>query len=69
MEKVTVKIELERDDISTIVRLSGHKLSDEYWEKMKGKECIICDEDMGDQAVQMKLLFSALAVTHLLEYE
>nr|DAM86017.1 MAG TPA: hypothetical protein [Caudoviricetes sp.] len=69
MEKVTVKIELDRDDISTMVRLAGHKLSDEHWEKMKNKECIIRDEDMEDQAVQMKLFFSAIAVTHLLEDE
>ncbi|MCS3123089.1 hypothetical protein [Bacteroides faecis] len=44
MEKVTVKIELDRDDISTMVRLAGSKLTDEQWDKMKGKECIIGDE-------------------------
>lgn len=69
MEKVTVKIELDRDDISAMVRLAGHKLSNEHWEKMKGKEYIIRDDDMEDQAVQMKLFFSAVAVAHLLEDE
>lgn len=69
MEKVTVKIELERDNISAMVRLAGGKLSDEQWDKMKGKEHTMCDEDMEDQAVQMKLAFSAIAVSHLLKDE
>ncbi len=67
MEKVTVKIELDRDDIETAVYLSGHKLSDEYWEQMKGKECVLCNEDMGDQAISMTLYFSCMAITHLLK--
>lgn len=69
MEKVTVKIELDRNDIETAAYLSGHKLSDEYWEKMKGKECILCNEDMGEQAVSMKLAFSCMAIINLLKDE
>ena len=46
MEKVIVKIELDRDDVSAMVRLAGSKLTDEQWDKMKGQECIIIDEDM-----------------------
>ena len=67
MEKVVVKIELERDDISTMMHLIGSKLSDEQWEQMKGKECVMGDEDMDDQAIQMKLTFSAIAVSKLLK--
>ena len=67
MEKVVVKIELERDDISTMIHLIGSKLSDEQWEQMKGKECVMDDEDMDDQAIKMKLAFSAIAVSKLLE--
>lgn len=67
MEKVTVKIELDRDDISAMMHLLGSKLSNEHWDKMKGKEYTMCDEDMEDQAVQMKLAFSAIAVSNLLK--
>ena len=64
MEKVVVKIELERDDISTMMHLIGSKLSDEHWEQMKGKECV-----MDDQAIQMKLAFAAIAISKLLKKE
>ncbi len=69
MEKVVVKIELERDDISTMMRLIGYKLSDEQWEQMKGKECVMCDEDMDGQALQMKLALGAFAAVKLLKEE
>jgi len=69
MEKVVVKIELDRDDVSVMVRLVGSKLSDEQWAKMKGKEYTMRDEDMEDQVVQMKLMFSAIAFSNLLKDE
>lgn len=69
MEKVTVKMELDRDDISVMMRLLGMKLTDEQWDKIKGKECMFCDEDLGDQAVQMRVAFSAYAVGKLLNAE
>lgn len=69
MEKVVVKIELDRDDVSAMVRLVGSKLSDEQWAKMKGKEYTMRDEDMEDQVVQMKLMFSAIAFSNLLKDE
>ncbi len=69
MEKVVVKIELERDDISTMMHLIGSRLSDEQWEQMKGKECVMGDEDMDDQAIQMKLAFAAIAISKLLKKE
>lgn len=69
MDKVVVKIELDRDDISVIVRLLGSKLSDEQWNKMKNKEYTMRDEDMEGQAMQMKLMFSAIAFTNLLKEE
>ena len=43
MEKVILKVELERDDISAIFRLSGGKLTDELWDKMKDTECTVED--------------------------
>lgn len=46
MEIVTVKIELERDDVSAMLRLLGNKLSEEMWDKMKDQECTLDDEDM-----------------------
>ena len=69
MEKVVVKIELDRDDVSAMVRLVGSKLSDEQWAKMKGKEYTMRDEDMEDQVVQMRLMFSAIAFSNLLKDE
>nr|DAO56121.1 MAG TPA: hypothetical protein [Caudoviricetes sp.] len=69
MDKVVVKIELERDDISVMVRLLGGKLSDEQWDKMKSKEYTMRDEDMEDQATQMRLMFSAIAFSNLLKDE
>ena len=45
MEKVIVKIELDRDDVSAMMRLAGSKLTDEQWDKMKGQECTLNDED------------------------
>lgn len=66
MEIVTVKIELERDDISAMLRLLGHKLSEEMWNKMKGQEYTLNDEDMQEQAGAMRLTFSVLAVGKLL---
>lgn len=67
MEKVIVKIELDRDDVSAMVRLAGSKLTDEQWDKMKGRECTINDEDLEDQAVQMKLVLSGFAFYKLLK--
>lgn len=69
MEKVIVKIELDRDDVSAMVRLAGSKLTDEQWDKMKGQECTLNDEDLEDQAVQMKLAFSGFAFYKLLKDE
>lgn len=69
MEKVTVKIELDRDDISTVMNLCGSKLTDEQWNKIKGKEHVLNDADMEDQAVQMKLTFGAIAIGNLLKDE
>lgn len=67
MEIVTVKIELERDDISAMLRLLGYKLSEEMWNEMKDKECTLDDEDMEDQVGSMKFMFSVLAVSKLLK--
>lgn len=69
MEKVIVKIELDRDDVSAMMRLAGSKLTDEQWDKMKGQECTLNDEDFEDQAVQMKLAFSGFAFCKLLKDE
>lgn len=69
MEKATVKIELDRDDISTLMKLCGRKLTDEQWLKIKSKECIINDEDMGDQAIQIKLVMSAFVISTCLKEE
>lgn len=69
MEKATVKIELDRDDISTVMKLCGRKLTDEQWNKIKGKEYVLNDADMEDQAVQMKLAFGAIAIGNLLKDE
>lgn len=69
MEKVSVKIELERDDISMLMRMMGSKLSDEQWDKMKGQEHTLSDEEMGDQAIEMKVAFGALAIALILGSE
>ena len=72
MEKVIVKIELERDDVSAMFRLLGNKLSDEMWEKIKDRECVLEDDDMKEQAsmfgIQL-LMFGALAIGKLLNGE
>lgn len=67
MEKVSVKIELERDDISMLMRVIGSKLSDEQWDKMKGQEHTLTDEEMGPEALSIKLTFGSLAVASLLK--
>lgn len=67
MEKVTVKIELDRDDISAMMRLLGSRLTDEQWEKMRGRECIIEDEDFEEQATEMRFAFSAIAIGKFLK--
>lgn len=67
MEKVILKVELERDDISTMLRLSGGKLTDELWDKMKDAECTMEDEDMGDQSAVFRIMFSAIAIKKLLQ--
>lgn len=69
MEKITLKVELERDDISCIFNLSGNKLSEELWGKMKGKDCVIHDEDLGEKSVVLKMLFSSIAIEKLLKNE
>ncbi|WP_277134412.1 hypothetical protein [Bacteroides congonensis] len=66
MEKVIVKIELERDDIVAMFRILGHKLSEEIWDNIKNKECILDDEDMQEQASVMRLALSTLVVDKLL---
>nr|DAW19660.1 MAG TPA: hypothetical protein [Caudoviricetes sp.] len=66
MEKVIVKIELERDDIVAMFRILGHKLSEEIWDSIKNKECILDDEDMQEQASVMRLALSTLVVDKLL---
>jgi hypothetical protein len=69
MEKVIVKIELERDDVSAMFRLLGNKLSDEMWEKIKDRECVLEDDDMKEQASTIRLMFGALAIGKLLNGE
>ena len=69
MEKITLKVELERDDISCIFNLSGTKLSEELWDKMKGKDCVVHDEDLGEKSVVLKMLFSSIAIEKLLKNE
>ena len=67
MEKVTLKVELERDDISAMFRLSGEKLTDELWDKMKDAECTVEDEDLEDQSAMFRIMFSAIAIKKLLQ--
>lgn len=67
MEKVSIKIELERDDISMLMRMMGSKLSDEQWDKMKDQEHTLSDEEMGEEVLSMKQAFGALAVASLLK--
>ena len=69
MEKITLKVELERDDISCIFNLSGNKLSEALWDKMKGKDCVVHDEDLGEKSVVLKMLFSSIAIEKLLKKE
>ena len=61
-DKVSVKIELERDDVSMFMRMIGEKLTDEQWDKMKGKEHTLTEEDMGDQDLNMRIAFSAFVI-------
>ena len=58
MEKVILKVELERDDISAMFRLSGGKLTDELWDKMKDAECTVEDEDLEDQSAMFRIMFN-----------
>ena len=67
MEKVILKVELERDDISAMFRLSGGKLTDELWDKMKDAECTVEDEDLEDQSAMFRIMFSAIAIKKLLQ--
>nr|DAQ76487.1 MAG TPA: hypothetical protein [Bacteriophage sp.]DAS88721.1 MAG TPA: hypothetical protein [Caudoviricetes sp.] len=67
MEKVILKVELERDDISAIFRLYGGKLTDELWDKMKDTECTVEDEDLEDQSAMFRIMFSAIAIKKLLQ--
>lgn len=69
MEKVTVKIELEREDISTLMFLAGGKLSEEQWNKLKGTEYTVEDDDLEGQAIQLKLAISGIVVGNLLKKE
>ena len=67
MEKVTVKIELDRDYITAMMRLLGSKLTDEQWEKMRERECIVGDEDFEEKATEMRFAFSAIAIAKFLK--
>ena len=69
MEKVTVKIELEREDVSTLMFLAGGKLSEEQWNKLKGTEYTVEDDDLEGQAIQLKLAISGIVVGNLLKKE
>ncbi len=69
MEKITLKVELERDDISCIFNLSGNKLSEALWDKMRGKDCVVHDEDLGEKSVALKMLFSSIVIEKLLKKE
>lgn len=65
--KSNLKVELERDDISAMFRLSGEKLTDELWDKMKDAECTVEDEDLEDQSAMFRIMFSAIAIKKLLQ--
>lgn len=67
MEKVIVKIELDRDDISAMMRLLGSRLTNDQWEKMRGRECIVGDEDFEEKATEMRFAFSAIAIGKFLK--
>ena len=65
--KSNSKIELEREDVSTLMFLAGGKLSEEQWNKLKGTEYTVEDDDLEGQAIQLKLAISGIVVGNLLK--
>jgi len=59
-DKVTVKIELNRDDISAAFRLMKVRMTEEQWGSMAGKECdlteALSNPDMCDIAPVLCLM-------------
>ncbi len=47
--------------------LAGGKLSEEQWNKLKGTEYTVEDDDLEGQAIQLKLAISGIVVGNLLK--
>ena len=61
MEEKKVKVSMELDK-EAFCFMMGEKLTDELWSKLTAGEIAINVDEMGEEAQQIKLAFSAFAI-------
>lgn len=61
-KKVKVSMELDKDVFQAFYFMMGEKLTDELWSKLTAEEIAINVDEMGEEAQQIKLVFSAFAI-------
>ena len=61
-KKVKVSMELDKDVFQAFCFMMGEKLTDELWSKLQDEENAINVDEMGEEAQQIKLAFSAFAI-------
>ena len=62
MEKVTLKIEIEEADFKLAERILKETLPDDVKENISGKEFVVTDDELGYQAMEIRLAFTMIAI-------
>lgn len=65
-QKVKVVVELDKECVLSTLFLMGEKLSDEMWQKLVAEPVVINNSDMGDQARDIGIAFSCLALAKVM---
>ena len=64
-QKAKIVLELDRECFQAAFFLLKEKFTDEMWRKVSSEPVII--NDIGEEAIQMKLAFACYAITKVLE--
>jgi|GEM_PF-5293540 len=65
-QKAKIVLELDRECFQAAFFLLKEKFTDEMWRKVSSEPVIINIDDIGEEAIQMKLAFACYAVAKVL---
>ncbi len=65
-QKAKIVLELDRECFQTAFFLLKEKFTDEMWQKVSSEPITVDTDDIGEEAIQMKLAFACYAVAKVL---